>query len=322
MRKRYLIVGGGFIGGHVAAALAACGHEVAVISRSFSPWLVTTLAAQRLDVELIEASMPQSLGAVQEVAGAFVGRDAVYFLAGDSTPALSDREPAASTVELLAAGVSVLDQARRAGCERVVLASSGGTVYGRVEQVPTPETHPTVPISLHGVSSLALESYAEFFSRTEGLDTVVLRYSNVYGPGQRSRHGQGVIAAWIDAFARFERPRLIGDGSAQRDFLNVADAASAALAALTAEPGVYNVGAGQSWSLDAVHALLRDATGRELELERRAARSVDVPRTELDSTRFRAATGWAPAVDLPEGIRETWSWIPTKMRSSAGVAEH
>jgi UDP-glucose 4-epimerase len=307
--RSYLIVGAGLIGGELAVQLAGEGHEVSVVSRSFGRRLRQQLAERGLEVELIEASLPESLGVVGELADAFDGRHAVFFLAGASTPSLSAREPAASMTELLAPALATLEAARRGGCERVVLASSGGTVYGRVSQVPTPESHPTEPISLHGVSSLALERYADFYARVQALPTVVLRYSNVYGPGQQARHGQGVIAAWLDAIARGESPVLIGDGSERRDFIHAADAAAAASAALRAEPGVYNVGAGRSWALREVLDLIRTATGGEFEYKQRAGRPVDVPHTELDASRFREATGWRPAVGLEQGLAETWNWV-------------
>ena len=163
---------------------------------------------------------------------------------------------------------------------------------------------------MHGVTALSIESYADFYRRQHGLESVVLRYSNVYGPGARSRREQGVIAAWREALARGERPVLIGDGSERRDFVYAGDAATAALAALGAEPGVYNVGAGESWALSEVLELMRDVSGQPIEVERRPGRPVDVPIAELDHSAFTKATGWEPAVDLREGLRRTWEWLP------------
>ncbi len=309
-RLRLLVIGGGLIGGHVAREAARGGHEVAVVSRGFSTWLKQRIAAEGLEIDLVEGTLPGSVGVVGELDQALTGRDAIFCFAGDSTPALSAREPAAAAAAGLLPAISALEGARRNGCERVVLASSGGTVYGKVTQTPTPEDHPAEPISMHGVTALSIESYADFYRRQHGLAPVVLRYSNVYGPGARSRREQGVIAAWREALARGEPPVLIGDGSERRDFIYAADAAGAALAALEAEPGVYNVGAGASWALSEVLELMSEVSGRPIEVRRRPGRPVDVPVAELDHSAFTEATGWEPAVDLREGLRRTWEWVP------------
>lgn len=315
MSQRVLVIGGGLIGSHVACESARRGHDVAVVSRGFSPWLQLRRAEEGLEMALVEATLPGSVGIVAELDEAFAERDAIFCFAGTSTPALSAREPAAAAAASLLPAISAFEQAKRSGCPRVILASSGGTVYGRVAQIPTPETHPTNPISLHGVIALAIEQCAEFYAREHGLEAVVLRFSNVYGPGQRSRRGQGVIAAWLEAVARGEPVVLIGDGSERRDFVHASDAATAALDALDAPTGIYNVGCGESWALADVLDVVREACGQEIEVNRLAARPVDVAVTELDSSVFEAATGWRPQVDLATGVREMWAWAARNRRT-------
>lgn len=304
MAKRCVVVGGGLLGSHAAAELAGGGHSVGVYSRSFSHWLHERRASG-LEIELVEGEIPPA----RQLDGLLSGAEVVFCLAGNSTPALSARDPVAAATNALVPALTVLDGALRNDVGRVVLASSGGTVYGRVGEGPTPESHDEVPISAHGVNALAIESYASFYARVHGVETVVLRYSNVYGPGARVRGDQGVIAAWCEALAREEFLVLIGDGGVGRDFLYAADAAAAARAAIDVEPGVYNVGAGRSTSLQEVLGALAEVAGREPKVVQRAGRPVDVQETHLDHSRFSERTGWEPAHSLQDGLAATWEWI-------------
>ncbi len=307
MGQRCAVVGGGLLGGHTAAQLAAAGHSVSVYSRSFSHWL-RERRASGLEIDLVEGEIPPGRGLDAMLGGDAVA-DVVFCFAGNSTPALSARDPVAAATNALLPALTVLDSAHRVGVRRVVLASSGGTVYGRVDSGPTPESHEALPISAHGVNALAIESYASFYGRVHGLETVVLRYSNVYGPGGRVRGDQGVIAAWCEALAREEFLVLIGDGTVGRDFLYAADAASAAVAAMDVDPGTYNIGAGRSTSLQEVMDTLAEVSGREPRVVQRAGRPVDVHDTHLDRSRFTEGSGWEPTHSLRQGLAETWEWI-------------
>jgi UDP-glucose 4-epimerase len=304
---RCLVIGGGLIGSHTATELIAGGHRVTVYSRSFSDRL-TELAAGSPELDLVEGDLTSDAADLDDLVKP---ADVVFLLAGSSTPALSATDALASITGSLEPGLAVLESLRRSGTRRVVLASSGGTIYGKVEQVPTPEDAPLRPISLHGVNSLALETYTAFYAREHGLEPIVLRYSNVYGPGQRARHGQGVIAAWCAAISRGDPVELIGDTAARRDFIFATDAARATVAAAFAapRPGTYNVGSGTSHSLAELITLLQEASGKKFDLHTQESRGIDVPHTELDCSRLAEEAGWRPSVGLAEGLARTWEWI-------------
>jgi UDP-glucose 4-epimerase len=205
---------------------------------------------------------------------------------------------------------AVLELMRETSTRRVVVASSGGTVYGLPEQLPTPEDYPTRPMSLHGHHSLTIERYAQFFAERHGFETIILRYSNPYGPHQIARRGQAVVAAWIEALAREEPLIMFGDPQTRRDFVFIDDLVEAtALAGLHVTPGIYNVGSGQATPLQEVINLLVAAAQRQPEIVYTDARPVDVPVTQLDCSRLRSAIGWRPAVSLPDGIQASWDWI-------------
>jgi len=311
------LVGGGLIGTHVALELADRGDEVAVLSRSFTD-LLRRSAEERRGIRLVAAEVRDA----DELPGLLEWADSVFFLAGTSTPALSDTAAASSIAALLEPALAVFDAMRKAGPGRLLLASSGGTVYGRATELPTPETAPTAPISVHGVNALATEQYAALYAREHGIASTALRFSNVYGPGQRLRGGFGVIAAWCQAAARGEPLPLMGDGSVRRDFVHARDAARAA--ALAAEAGetaeVLNVGSGRSTSMLELVDLLGEIVGRRLEVRRSPGRPIDVPVTELDFSALSAMTGWRPEIELRGGIAECWEWAraeavgsPTKL---------
>jgi UDP-glucose 4-epimerase len=303
--ERCLVVGGGLIGSRTANELASRGHPVKLLSRSFNPWLEQR-GEDAPTIELVRGTIPGAPEAAELIAEA----DLVFFMAGESTPKLADDAAANSIAGLLVPALEVLDQMLRAGKKRVVLASSGGTVYGRPETLPTPEDAPTRPISVHGVNSVATEQYALFYARQHGLEPSIVRFSNVYGPGQYARRGLGVVAAWCEALAAGDPVVIMGDGEVRRDFIYADDAARAAVAAAfdAPRPGVYNAGSGVSTSLRELLELIAEASGQDPRLDRRAAREIDVPVTQLDSSALEGHTGWTPEVGLVEGVARTWEW--------------
>jgi UDP-glucose 4-epimerase len=295
--------------------LAAAGHPTTVFSRSFNPLLLG--AAADKGIRLVEGAVALSTLLAKEVDAA----DIVFYTAGSSTPGASDRDPAASLIDSVAPAVALLEQVRRAG-GRVVLASSGGTIYGCPTTFPTPEDAPLEPISVHGLNAVALERYAQFFADRHSLDLVVLRYSNLYGPGQLAQRSQGVVAAWARAIMAGEPIVLFGDGSVRRDFIYADDAAEATVfAALNpAAQGAYNVGTGCASSLREVLDVVEDVVHQPFVVETREAREVDVPLVELDCSRIRALTGWSPTTELRDGVAASWEWLRGLDGGVAGTA--
>jgi UDP-glucose 4-epimerase len=303
---RTLVVGGGFLGAHVATASAAAGDQVMVYSRSFNEWLLADDRYRTGTIELLEGTVPPGRGLQDLIAEA----DIVYYLAGSGTPANAKDDPGGSIIGSVVPAAAVLDLMRDTPTRRIVVASSGGTVYGQPGHLPTDERQPTEPISIHGHNSLSVERYAMFFARQYGLEPVILRYSNPYGPGQLARRGQGVIAAWCNALARDEPVVVYGSMENRRDFIHVQDAADATLLAAkeAPRPGIYNVGSGRSYALAEILDLIQRAAGRQGTVQRMAARGVDVPITQLDCSRLLECTGWSARVSLEEGVKQSWAW--------------
>ncbi|HEY5198149.1 MAG TPA: NAD-dependent epimerase/dehydratase family protein [Solirubrobacteraceae bacterium] len=306
-----LVLGGGFLGSHVAVGLLAAGHPVTLYSRSFNDWLDGPELVGRERIRRVQGILPPGEGLAELVDAAEV----VFFLGGSSTPTMAGTDPGGSIMASVVPATALLDLMRETSTRRVVLASSGGAVYGVVNQLPTPEDHPTEPISIHGHNSLTVERYAMFYARRYGFEPVILRYANPYGPGQLARRGQGVIAAWCDALAHGRGISVYGDPATRRDLLYVDDAAAATVAAgFDADPGTYNVGSGCSFSLDELAGRLQRISGREAPIERLPHRGVDVPATQLDCSLLRAQTGWEPVTGLDDGLRASWEWARGRAR--------
>ena len=314
-RARCLVIGGGLLGSHVARELVRNGHAVSVYSRSFSDWLL----AERelgLEVELVPGEIPPGRRLDELVSDAEI----VFFLAGSSTPSLSEEDAVRSIMGSLTPALRVLESLRRTNVSRIVISSSGGTVYGPVSELPTSEDAPTRPITLHGVNSLAIEGYAAFYAREHGIRPLILRYSNVFGPGERVHFEQAVVASWCDALSRGLPLTLVGDGSVERDFLFVEDAAAATVKAAfaTEGPAVYNVGSGRSQSLREVLDMLEQVSGLTPDVRSVPARPIDVPVTRLDSSRLREATGWSASTDFSAGLAASWAWALRRNSDAAG----
>jgi len=212
--------------------------------------------------------------------------------------------------------LNVLESARAADAERVVYVSSGGVVYGEPEEVPTGERVAKAPISPYGVSKLTGEHYLFFFRKVHGLEGVALRYSNVYGPRQNPHGEAGVIALFCRRLLQGEALRIFGDGEQTRDYVYVGDVAAANLAVSKAElpdpdtidDVAYNVATGVEVSVRELAETLLEVSGGHAEIEFAAARPGELLRSSLDTARARSI-GWAPEVELAEGLRRTYDYI-------------
>lgn len=190
---------------------------------------------------------------------------------------------------------------------RLVTFSSGGTVYGPPSEPPFAETEPPRPVNAYGEAKVAIERELE----ASGLDTVVLRVANAYGPGQRPAPGQGVLAHWMDAVLRGAEVQLYGNPDATRDYVYVDDIARAAVAAHAAAsaPRVVNVGSGVATTLDdLLDALAPVVAPHALRVVRHEARDTDTAHSTLDVSLAASALGWTPRVGLAEGVARMWDW--------------
>jgi len=292
---------GGFLGSHLVAGLCAQGRPLRAISRSPEAAL---LARRSAACEVIEADLRDPLATT----AALQGVDTVVQLVSTSSPGLGNALNVIDIQENVIPHVQAMRIALDAGVRRYVFVSSGGAVYGPGAVVPTPEDAPTNPISSHGLTKLTIEKYLQMHAQVDGLDAVILRLANPFGPGQQFRKGQGLIPAVLGRVRQGLPVRIFGEGAAQRDFVYVEDVIGAMLRAIDrpeAAGQVLNVGSGQGHSVAEVIATIEELLGRPVECEHVGARKTDVDVNILDIRRAGEVLGWAPHTPFREGLART-----------------
>jgi UDP-glucose 4-epimerase len=240
--------------------------------------------------------------------------DEVVDLAYATVPQTSFADPIFDIQANLPPSVSMLRSAAEAGLRRVVLISSGGTVYGVARSLPINEEHPTDPISPYGITKLTLEKYGLMFHRLTGLPVIIVRPGNAFGPGQIPEAGQGFVATAIARVLSNREVTIYGQEGTVRDYVHVTDIARGIASALEhGQPGrCYNIGTGIGKSnLDVLRTIepLASTRGRRIELRVDERRGFDVPVNILDSARLREVSGWTPRVPFDAGIEETWNYL-------------
>jgi UDP-N-acetylglucosamine/UDP-N-acetyl-alpha-D-glucosaminouronate 4-epimerase len=304
---RALVTGGaGFIGSHLVDGLVTRGDDVRVLDD------FATGRRENLNpaVELVEGSVADEGAVVRAVAGVEV----IFHLGALGAVARSVADPRASNAANVDGTLNVLTLGRDAGARRVVFASSS-SVYGGAEQVPTPESAPLRPRSPYAVTKLTGDWYTRIFAELYDLETVVLRYFNVYGPRQRPDAAYAaVIPLFAAALMAGERPTIHGDGTQSRDFTYVADVVAANLAAAdaparAASGRAFNVAPGEGTNL----LQLLDGLARRMGVTPDPVfvdpRPGDVHRSCADATAAREVLGWSPSVSIPDGLARYVDWI-------------
>jgi UDP-glucose 4-epimerase len=301
--QRVLITGGaGFIGANLARRLVADGYRVRVLD------LLVTGSQEYLnglDVELVVGD----IGDPGTVAHALDGVDAVFHLAASGSVIKSIEDPAASFTANGLGTFTVLDEARKAGIERLVFSSTGGAIMGNTPP-PVNEQSLPKPISPYGASKLVGEGYCHAFASAYGMRTVSTRFANVYGP--YSGHKPGVITVFLKALHTGEPMVIYGDGSASRDYIHVDDLCAGLETGLTADvPGgsVYHLATGVETTVTQLADACRRVVGRpDHPIEYRPHRRGEVERNFASYDLAHAELGFTPKVALDEGLARTWDW--------------
>ena len=298
-----LVTGGaGFIGSHLVDALVARGDSVRVLDDLFSG------AADNVNqaADLVTGSVADE----SVVRAAVDGADLVLHQAAHRAVLRSVEDPLATDTANAHGTLTILKAAADAGVSRVVYASSS-SVYGGAAQLPTPESTPTLPRSPYAVTKLVGEHYCRVFAELYGLETVALRYFNVFGPRQRPDSAYAaVIPLFVEALRTGEAPIVHGDGKQSRDFTYISDVVAANLAAVAAPAEAcsgraYNVAAGESHSLLDLLSILQVILGVEAAPVHTEPRPGDVRHTRGDPVLARRDLGFECEIGFEEGLRRT-----------------
>jgi UDP-glucose 4-epimerase len=302
--RTFLVTGGaGFIGSHIVEALVRRGDRVRVLD-NLSTGFLANLDAVRERIEFIEADLVDA----EAVARAVEGVESIFHEAALASVPLSVEHPLRTHAACATGTVTLLDAARRAGVRRVVYASSSA-LYGDRPGSPKHETDLPAPISPYGAAKLAAEYYCGAFSASFSIETVALRYFNVFGPQQDPKNPYAaVIPIFITAILSGRSPVIYGDGRQSRDFTYVADVVQANLLAADAPAAanrVMNVATGRSVDLLELLAGLNEVLGARIEPVFAPPRPGDIRESTADITLARTLLGYEPQVRLIDGLRRS-----------------
>jgi len=313
MSKRVLVTGGaGFIGSHVSDVFIANGWTVEIIDnlssgkRSNVP---TAATLHELDVRSPEASR-----IVQD--GAF---DVIVHLAAQIDVRRSVSDPLFDASVNILGSLNILESVRnsnRPQQTRVVFSSTGGAIYGDLATPPTVEITPKEPDSPYAIAKLAVEHYLSYYTRIHGLETVVIRFGNVYGPRQDPHGEAGVVAIFCGRVMQNRPLTIFGDGTQTRDYVHVTDVAEAAfLVATTTLPPVqrlddraFNIGTGSATSVVDLAQVLLDAAGANVPIEFAPRRAGELQDSCLSVDKARDVLGSSPRITLAEGLAGTYQF--------------
>jgi UDP-glucose 4-epimerase len=317
---KYLITGvAGFISSNLAHVLIARGEEVRGID-DLSHGRQENLSGILDRFDFRQADITDDAA----IRSACTGMDYVLHQAARGSVPRSMADPVGSNHANVVGTIKVLQAAREAGVKRVVYASSS-SVYGDTPTLPKKEDMPCAPISPYAVSKYAGELYAQSFSKVLGLETVSLRYFNVFGPRQHpTSQYAAVIPKFVRAMLQGEAPVIFGDGQQRRDFTYIENVVSANLLACKAPAEkvsgrVFNVAAGKSYSLNELYSMLQQLTGFQGAATQALQRSGDVRDSLADTAQAQYAMGYKTLVDFQEGLRCTVEWYRRELQ--AGTSE-
>jgi len=301
--SKILVTGGaGFIGSTLVDKLIAEGHEVVIID---------DLSSGKKDYVNPKATFYEADICSTKVAKIFKKEkfDFVYHLAAQIDVRVSVEKPEYDNKINVLGGLNIIQNSHLNKVKKIIMASTGGAIYGDAEEIPTPETAPTYPVSPYGIHKLTLEKYLNYYYQVYGLNYSVLRFANVYGPRQFKGGEAGVIAIFIDNAVKNLESFQYGDGLQTRDFVYVDDVVRGLFLALNIDcRGEINIGSGIETNLLDIREGIAKALDAPVKIKEMPAKPGEQRRSCLSHTRAQEVLNWEPQVGLEEGIRRTIKW--------------
>jgi UDP-glucose 4-epimerase len=313
-RKTILILGAdGFIGSNLARSLA---KEKKYRIKAFDRFK-----------DGISRNLEDLKGKVEFFPGDFLNRndlrnalervDYVFHYISLTTPGSSMNDPLIDVETNIRGTIVLLDECVKAKVKKIIFSSSGGAIYGNQDKKKLSEDDPQNPISPYAISKLAIEKYLEYYRLNHGLDYLILRYSNPYGPGQNVVGSQGIIPIFLNLVKQKKPITIFGDGENMRDYIYIDDVIEGTKKISFLKQSnfrFYNLGRGKGTTINEVVAAIQVVTGERIKVKKMPSRSVDVRRVVLDTTRIKSEIEFSLSVDIKEGIKKTWEWVQGKNR--------
>jgi UDP-glucose 4-epimerase len=309
---KVLVTGGaGFIGSHVCDEFVQKGHEVIALDNLSSGKRENLDKRVRLAVldirspeaaDLIVSEQPQVL----------------CHLAAQMDVRRSVEDPRFDAEANILGMLNLLEASRRAGVKKVIFSSTGGAIYGEQDVFPAPEGHATRPVSPYGVSKAAGELYLGYYRAQYGLQSVALRYANVYGPRQNPHGEAGVVAIFSQRLVSGQGCTIYGEGKQTRDFVYGKDVARANYLAFEKDfVGAVNIGTGIETDINRLYTLMAAAAGSDAKAAHAPGKPGEQMRSCIDNALAKKVLGWEPTVGLEEGLRNTVAYFREKASAPA-----
>jgi len=302
-----LIGGGGFIGSGLSNFFKETGHTISIIDQH--PRMV------KRHYSLLQLGWDRIIKELQKDKSWII-----IDLAYASVPGTSFVDPIKDFTDNLYLINKNLEAVNQLDVSKYIYISSGGTVYGNPSKDLIDEETQNFPLSPYGITKMACERYVNLYRELYGLNTIILRPSNVYGPGQIPFRGQGLISTALGLAYKNEPIKIFGHGTAIRDYIFIDDFCKAVSDIINHAPSgeIYNVSAGLGSNINDIVALLNNVITQDgyiLLTEQLPERPFDVKSNVLDNTKLRMLNNWIPTTDLEEGIKQTWQWIKTYLKT-------
>jgi UDP-glucose 4-epimerase len=306
--KCLVLGGGGFIGSAVTDYLLSEGHSIRIFERPrVEPY---RKFGARECVEWMGADFLNR----HDLRMAMSGVDVIIHLISTTLPKSSNEDPIYDVHTNVIATLQMLNEMVATGVRRILFISSGGTVYGIPTTTPVTEAHPANPEVSYGITKLTIEKYLYLYSRLRNIRPTILRVANPYGERQRTETAQGVVAAFVRRALSNESIEIWGDGSVTRDYIHVSDVARAFALALRydGEKTTFNISTGVGTTLNDLIVVMESLLRRPLDRKYLLGRKFDVPVSVLDNSLAKVELGWAPEVNLEDGLQRTIEWAAQK----------
>jgi UDP-glucose 4-epimerase len=302
-----LITGGaGFIASHIANAYLKENHHVVILDNlSSGDREAVPPKAVFYQMDLLDPSVPEIIKKEKiDVINHHAAQISVYRSVLD--PVFDANSNIIGTLQLLQGAI-------KCHVKKFIFASTGGAIYGEQDYFPACENHPCKPLSPYAVAKLSVEKYLLFYERNFNLKSTVFRYSNVYGPGQKTTGEAGVVAIYCEKLVKNSPPVIYGTGEQTRDFISVRDVVQANLIALKPECcGIFNIGTGSETSVNELSGALIKLAGGKIKAEFGPSRVYEQLRSSIDAKKFSNEFGWKPRLTLEEGLFETLEYFKNK----------
>jgi len=305
---RILVTGGaGFIASHVVDAYIAEGHEVTVVDDLSSGKMENVNAGAKFVQTNIQDEALDQLFATSSF-------DLVSHHAAQMDVRRSVTDPKFDASVNVLGTLNLLENCIRHKVKKVIFSSTGGAIYGEQETFPADEEHPTWPICPYGITKLTCEKYLFYYKEIFGLEHVIFRYANVYGPRQNPHGEAGVVAIFTEKLLRDEQPVINGDGKQTRDYVYVSDLVRANVMALDyPESDVFNLGTSVESDVNQIFGYLNEFTGAGKSEEHGPAKAGEQKRSCLNINKAAEKLGWKPEVTLQEGLKQTVEFFVKKL---------